>query len=115
DSADDGGDDDGDRPGADLIDFDYLEQTYGPFDYQKMLELEQAGKFPYQGGPVTPPPERLDALVNNNNGSTGTANFTQSETSVLAFGGRVLVAYNDSGSNAGGTNKFTGYSYSTDN
>jgi hypothetical protein len=114
DPEDEGGDPD-ERAGADLINFDYLDETYGPFDYQKMLELEQAGKFPYQGGPVTPPPERLDALVNNNSGSTGTANFTQSETSVLAFGGRVLVAYNDSGSNAGGTNKFTGYSYSTDN
>jgi hypothetical protein len=33
---------------------------------------------------------------------------------VVAFGSTVLVAYNDSGSNAGGSNKFTGFSRSTD-
>src|SRR5262249_17290253 len=54
------------------------------------------------------------ALTNNNNGSSGTSFFTQSETTVVAFGNTVVTGYNDSGSDAGGTNKFTGFSYSTD-
>ncbi|MBE0570826.1 MAG: hypothetical protein IH618_04705, partial [Ignavibacteriaceae bacterium] len=52
-----------------------------------------------------------DVLVNNNTGATGTAYFTQSETSILAFGNNVLIGFNDSGSN-NGASKFTGFSYS---
>jgi hypothetical protein len=57
----------------------------------------------------------VNALINNNNGSTGTSNFTQSENTVVAFGNTIVVGFNDSGSNAGGANKFTGWSRSTDN
>src|SRR5262245_54882556 len=68
----------------------------------------------------------VDRLTNNNNGSNGTAFFTQSETTILAYGNNVIVAYNDSGSNAaGGTGRqdggggagsagFTGWARSTD-
>ncbi len=54
-----------------------------------------------------------DVLVNNNNGSTGTSNFTQSETAITAFGNYVVVAFNDAGS-FNGNNHFTGWSYSVD-
>jgi hypothetical protein len=72
----------------------------------KLEETNQAGALP----------ESLtaNALINNNNGSTGSAYFTQSETSLVAFGNTIVVGFNDSGSNAGGTNKFTGWSRSTD-
>ena len=51
-----------------------------------------------------------DVIVNNNAGEAAlTGFFTQSEASVLVFGSTVLVGYDDSGSNLGGTNKFTGY------
>jgi hypothetical protein len=52
--------------------------------------------------------------VNNNTGSTGTSNFTQSETSLVAFGNTVVVGFNDSGSFTGGASKFTGFARSTD-
>src|SRR5689334_14004161 len=43
----------------------------------------------------------VDRLVNNNTGAQATADFTQSETSIVAWGANnVVVAYNDSGSNA---------------
>ena len=32
----------------------------------------------------------------------------------MAFGNTVVVGFNDSGSNSGGTNKFTGFARSTD-
>lgn len=54
-----------------------------------------------------------DILVNNNNGAASTTGFTQSETSVIAFGNNVVISYNDAGSAAAG-NKFTGWSYSAD-
>src|SRR5438874_3017808 len=56
----------------------------------------------------------VNALINNNNGSIGTAQFTQSETSTVAFGSTIVATYNDSGSFASG-NHFTGWSRSTDN
>ncbi|MCB0295948.1 MAG: exo-alpha-sialidase, partial [Calditrichaeota bacterium] len=71
------------------------------------------GEIPAQSGPVYSP-EALDALGNNNAGASGTGNFTQSETSILAFGNTVILGFNDAGSNAGGANKFTGWSYSFD-
>jgi len=89
------------------------EEVYGPFDYDIFLEREKNGEFPYQGSQL-PSDVPFDALTNNNNGSTGTQGFTQSETTVVAFGNTVVVGYNDSGSNAGGSNKFTGWSRSTD-
>ncbi len=59
-------------------------------------------------------PAPANVLVNNNNGATATGNFTQSETTILAYGNNVITGFNDAGSNAGGTNRFTGYAYSTD-
>jgi hypothetical protein len=54
-----------------------------------------------------------DALVNDNAGSTGTADFTQGSTTLVAFDNTVVVAFNDSGSLAGGANKLTGWARST--
>ncbi len=88
------------------------EALFGPFDYNDFLSREKNGEFPDQDGPVDPTP--FDALTNNNAGAAGTARFTQSETTLVAFGNTVVVGYNDSGSNAGGSNKFTGFSRSTD-
>ncbi len=62
---------------------------------------------------VTPAVDVLANLPEANQQSL-TANFTQSETASIAFGSTVIVAFNDSGSNAGG-NRFTGYARSTDN
>jgi subtilisin-like proprotein convertase family protein len=53
-------------------------------------------------------------LVNNNVGAGPTAGFTQSETSILAFGNNVVFAYNDAGSYIVSGNKFTGFAFSTD-
>src|SRR5262245_30656496 len=89
------------------------EHMFGPFDYDAFLEREKAGLIPDQSGAVeviSP----LNSLTNNNAGSTGTGLFTQSETSIVAFGNTVVVGFNDSGSNSGGTNKFTGFARSTD-
>ncbi len=69
---------------------------------------------PVPSAPGDPPPVVEDPLVNNNNGSTGTSNFTQNTPSVLAFGNTVVTAFYDTGSAAGGANHFTGYAYSTD-
>jgi hypothetical protein len=66
-----------------------------------------------QSGPI-PASLTSNALINNNNGSTGVAFFTQSETSLVVFGNTIVAGFNDSGSNAGGSNKFTGWSRSTD-
>src|SRR5262249_27246485 len=71
-------------------------------------------QIPNQHGPVDELPVPADVLTNNNGGSSGTALFTQSETTVSAFGSTVVVGYNDSGSTSGASNKFTGFSYSTD-
>jgi hypothetical protein len=55
-----------------------------------------------------------DALVNDNAGTNGTANFTQGNTTLVAFDSTVVVAFNDSGSFSGApNNKFTGWSRST--
>src|SRR5438105_728273 len=53
------------------------------------------------------------ANLPENNQATLTSGFTQSETGSIAFGTTVVVAFNDSGSNAGGS-RFTGYARSTD-
>ncbi len=44
----------------------------------------------------------VDKLTNNNNGASTTGFFTQSETTVIAFGNNVVVGFNDSGSNSSG-------------
>jgi hypothetical protein len=103
-------------------------ETYGPVETDTIdtvtpsensltLEVEDspvalAGLFSLSLDDETISP--ADALTNDNAGATGTANFTQSETAVLAFGNTVLVAFNDSGSRAGGTNKGTGFAISND-
>jgi hypothetical protein len=89
------------------------EQIFGPFDYDLFLEREKNGEFPFQGGDV-PGISPYDSLTNNNAGSTGTAFFTQSETTLVAFGSTIVVGFNDSGSNSGGSNKFTGFARSID-
>ncbi|MBL8821176.1 MAG: exo-alpha-sialidase [Planctomycetia bacterium] len=87
------------------------QNLYGPFDYDTYLsQLKNNGGD--NGGTVDGDP--YDSLGNNNTGSTGTANFTQSETSLVAWGNNVVIGFNDSGSNSGGTNKFTGWARSTD-
>jgi hypothetical protein len=89
------------------------EALFGPFDYEDFLRRIENGEILDQSGDVeviSP----LNSLTNNNGGSTGTALFTQSETSILAFGNTVVVGFNDSGSNGGGTNRFTGFARSTD-
>lgn len=88
------------------------EAVYGPFDLDAFLIREKNGEFPNGGGDVDSP--ATDVLTNNNTGGTGTSQFTQSENSLVAFGNTVILGFNDSGSNAGGSNKFTGYSRSTD-
>src|SRR5262245_34963488 len=89
------------------------EHLYGPFDYDAFLEREKRGEIPSQAGDV-PVISPNNSLTNNNAGATGTGLFTQSETAIAAFGATVVVGFNDSGSNAGGTNKFTGFARSTD-
>src|SRR5215470_763087 len=88
------------------------EDLFGPFDYDAFLEKEKNGLILSQDGEVegiSP----YNSLVNNNAGATGAALFTQSETALTAFGNTVVVGFNDSGSNAGGSNKFTGFARST--
>jgi hypothetical protein len=105
-------DDEGD--GGDLIDRDFYDQTFGPFNYDDFLSKQANGEVPDQSGPVDSPAAPADVLTNNNAGSSSTAFFTQSETTVVAFGTTVLTGFNDSGSSAGGSNKFTGFARSTD-
>ena len=83
-------------------------------DYENFLQKELRGEIPSGKGLVPSMRTANDALVNNNTGATGTQSFTQSETTILAYGSNVLVSFNDAGSYTGGANKFTGYSYSTD-
>jgi len=88
------------------------EALFGPFDYEDFLKRIANGEIPDQSGDVdviSP----FNSLTNNNAGATGTAFFTQSETTILAFGNTVVLGFNDSGSNAGGTNRFTGWARST--
>lgn len=88
------------------------ESLYGPFDYDNFLSREKNGEIPDQGGSADTDP--FNVLGNNNAGATGTGLFTQSETSIVAWGNNVVLGFNDAGSNSGGTNKFTGFSRSTD-
>jgi len=54
-----------------------------------------------------------NVLVNDMSSDT-TSRDTQSETSTIAFGSTVLASFNDSGSNAVNSSKFTGWARSTD-
>jgi hypothetical protein len=65
------------------------------------------------GGDKDPAPQPFSG-INNNSGATGTSNFTQSETTIVAFGHTVVIGFNDSGSFTGGASKFTGWAFSTD-
>ncbi|MFL5260704.1 MAG: hypothetical protein ACJ8AS_13195 [Hyphomicrobiales bacterium] len=57
----------------------------------------------------------LPGTVNNPSADT-TAQDTQSETSVVDLGGgRLIAAFNDSGSFIGGASHFTGFAFSSDN
>ncbi len=90
-----------------------LRENYTQQDFDEFLRKERNGELPSQMGRVASQ-GTSDVLVNNNTGSTGTTRFTQSETTILAYGEYVIVGFNDSGSSTGGANKFTGWSYSTD-
>src|SRR5215510_4899449 len=88
------------------------EALFGEFDYEAFLAREANGDIEDQSGPVEEI-SPFNSLTNNNAGATGTGFFTQSETAIVAFGNTVVVGFNDSGSNSGGTNKFTGFARST--
>jgi hypothetical protein len=90
------------------------ESIYGPFDYGAFVAREAAGMVPNGRGLVTSPTVPTDVLVNNNTGGLSNSSFTQSETSLIAYGNKVLIAFNDSGAATGRANKFTGYSRSFD-
>ena len=92
---------------------DGLREEYTESDFQNFLYREKIGEITNEIS-INYSTAAADALVNNNNGSTGTQNFTQSETSIIAFGNNVVIGFNDSGSFTGGANKFTGWAYSTD-
>jgi hypothetical protein len=91
---------------------DGLRENYSQNDFENFLLREKLGEIPSQGS-IIDNTAAADALVNNNAGASGSAYFTQSEMSILAFGSNVIIGFNDSGSYATGGNKFTGWSYST--
>ncbi|MEJ2595344.1 MAG: sialidase family protein [bacterium] len=93
---------------------DSIRKNYTRQDFENFVMKERRGEVPSTAGPVTSMRAGGDVLVNNNGGSIGTEMFTQSETSVIAFGNTVVIGFNDSGSLTGDANKFTGWSYSTD-
>ena len=72
---------------------DGLRESYTPEDYQLFLTREQNGEIPFAGGLVDAK-AAADKLVNNNNGSSGSANFTQSEMSIVAYGNNVIIGFN---------------------
>jgi hypothetical protein len=106
---------------------DQLREQYTQADYANFLKKEQNGEIPSQSGPVLSPLKKsggqggqilstaaADVLANNNAGAASDRWFTQSETTILAFGNNVVLGFNDSGSFGTGGNKFTGFAYSTD-
>ncbi|MDZ7623595.1 MAG: sialidase family protein [Ignavibacteriaceae bacterium] len=92
---------------------DGLREEYTQSDFETFYIREKNGEIQNEVS-IIYATAAADALVNNNTGSTGTSNFTQSETAIVAFGNNVVIGFNDSGSYTGGANKFTGFSYSTD-
>ena len=93
---------------------DGLRENYTQQDYERYLEKLRNREIPPSGG-IVDQQAAADVLVNNNAGNSGSANFTQSETSIIAFGNApnatVVIGFNDSGSYVGGSNHFTGWSY----
>src|SRR5215510_5157658 len=65
------------------------EELFGPFDYDAFLERINNGEIPSQDGDVDAV-SPYNSLVNNNAGATGTGFFTQSETTIAAFGNTVV-------------------------
>ncbi|HET9218893.1 MAG TPA: PKD domain-containing protein, partial [Terriglobia bacterium] len=115
------------EPRADFINLEAFSELHGPSGDDMLLgtestdtalDLEIAGALfslemdePLVLDDVPVP---ADALTNNNAGATGISAFTQSETTVIAFGSTVVVGFNDSGSAAAGPNRGTGWARSTD-
>src|SRR5262245_3727575 len=89
------------------------EAIFGEFDYEAFLERIRNGDINEDQSGDVEGDSPLNSLTNNNAGATATGFFTQSETTIVAFGATVVVGFNDSGSNSGGTNKFTGFARST--
>ncbi len=81
--------------------FSRSEAMFGLFDLNAFLIREKNGEFPNGGGDVDSP--ATDVLTNNNSGGTGTSLFTHAPNPLLAFGNTVILGFNDSGSNAGGS------------
>jgi hypothetical protein len=115
------------EPGSDFINLEAYEELYGPSDDDTFLstestdtaldlEITEALFSLEMDEPLVLDdfPSTADALTNNNAGATGISAFTQSETTVIAFGSTVVVGFNDSGSTAAGPNRFTGWARSTD-
>src|SRR5262249_31735961 len=96
------------------INVDYLEQNRPPFDYDTFIATADHGNDPGRGNHVITPPGTLDFLTNDNTGTTGTSGFTQSETTLVAFGNTIVVGSTDSGSNNVVGTQFTGFARSTD-
>ena len=90
-----------------------LREQYSESDFELFRFREKSGEISNEIS-IIYSTAAADALVNNNNGTSGTANFTQSETAILGWGNNVVIGFNDSGSYTGGANKFTGWSYSSD-
>ncbi len=90
--------------------------SLSPAQQAKLQKLNKAAPAVVNKGANMPAPAvaTSNVLVNNNGGATGTSRYTQSETSMLAFGNTVVAGFNDAGSFQPGTNQFTGWSYSTD-
>lgn len=95
----------------------YAEAAADKFQPVRIVGDGVAGSWDYPADtqfPKIPAVVTVNALINDNNGSIGTGNFTQSETSLVAFGNTIVVGFNDSGSFTGGFSAFTGWARSTD-
>src|SRR5262245_37163999 len=54
-------------------------------DFWINVDVARSGRL-HGGGHDQPPAGALDPITNNNNGSSGSSGFTQSETTLVAFG-----------------------------
>ncbi len=70
-----------------------LREQYTESDFELFRLREKSGEISNEIS-IIYATAAADALVNNNNGSTGTANFTQSETGIIAFGNNVVIGFN---------------------
>src|SRR5436190_19690423 len=91
-----------------------IEGVIKPFDFEaaRRQKPEKISFFPFvDGRPLT---SSFTNVLLNNPGVDLTASKTQSETSiVLGAGNNIVSGFNDSGSNAVVSSKFTGYSTSS--